>query len=60
MRTKLLLLSDRLQVLLVEQKYSGLGFSIHVMMSTYTSGFVTKEIWKFLHVVKGKPYAAVM
>ena len=44
MRTKLLQLSNRLQVFPMKQNYSGLDFSIHVMMSTYTSGFVTKEI----------------
>ena len=48
MRTKLLLLSNRLQVLLMEQKYSGLDFTIHVAMSTFTSGFVTRGIWNIL------------
>ena len=41
---KPLLLSNRLQVLPVEQKYSALVFSIHVVVSTYTSGFITRGI----------------
>ena len=45
MRTKLLLLSNRLQVLPVEKKYSGQVFSIHMVMSTYISGSVTRGIW---------------
>ena len=48
MRTKPLLISNKLQVLLVEQKYSGLNFSIHIVMSTYTSGFVIRGIWNIL------------
>ena len=42
MRTELLLLSNRLARLLVRQNYSGLDFSIHVVVSTYTSMSVTK------------------
>ena len=42
MRTELLLLSNRLARLLVRQNYSELDFSVHVVVSTYTSLSVTK------------------
>ena len=42
MRTEPLLLSNRLARLLVRQNYSELNFSVHAVVSTYTSMFVTK------------------
>ena len=42
MRTELLLLSNKLARLLVRQNFSGLDFSIHVVVSTYTNTSVTK------------------
>ena len=48
MRTKLLLLSNRLQGLPVEQKNSELVFSIHMVVSTYTSESVTRGIQNIL------------
>ena len=43
MRTKLLQLSNRLQVLLVEQRFSG-QCNIHLIVSTYTKESVIKRI----------------
>ena len=42
MRTELLLLSNKLARLLVRQNFSRLDFSIHVVVSTYTSVSMTK------------------
>ena len=42
MQTELLLLSNKLARLLVRQNFSKQNFSIHVVVSTYTSVSVTK------------------
>ena len=67
MQTELLLLSNRLARLLVGQNYSELDFSVHVVVSTYTSMSVTKGFGIFMDqkkismgLWKGRPNAAVM
>ena len=48
MGTELLLLSNRLARLPVRQNYSGLGFCVHAVVSTYTSVSVTKGFGIFM------------
>ena len=67
MWTELLLLSNRLARLLVRQNYSELDFSVHAVVSTYTSVSVTKGLRIFMDqktismgLWKGRPNAAVM
>ena len=48
MRTELLLLSNKLARLLVIQNFSRLDYSIHVVVSTYTSVSVTKKLKIFM------------
>ena len=64
--TKLLQLSNKLRHFWWNRNFLD-DFNIHVVVSTYTSGSVTKRIRnistdqeRFLHVVKGKPYMAVI
>ena len=44
MQTELLLLSNKLARLLVRQNFSRLNCGIHVVVSTYTSVFITKGV----------------
>ena len=48
MQTELLLLSNKLARLLVRQNFSRLDFSIHVVVSTYTSVSITKGLRIFM------------
>ena len=48
MQTELLLLSNKLARLLVRQNFSRLDYSIHVVVSTYTSVSVTKGLRIFM------------